>query len=136
MNVPNVAIKALVILALLYVLSLAHAITFPLIALITTGSVGTVILNLILLLVAVFVFAFIGSAIGKGIRSYKAPLIGLVMAYACSLAIGGLILLLGTLTIPNAPTINTNWLGSSLISHVLTVLIIGTSIMVAFLVAD
>lgn len=135
MNFGTVLVKALVILILLYLLSLAGAITFPLFAIIS-GSVATGFLSFLFLLLAVFVLAFIGSAIGKGIRSYKSPLLALFMAYASAFAIGGLILLLGTLTIPNAPTININWLGTTLISHVLTVLLIGTSIMIAFLVAD
>jgi hypothetical protein len=135
MNVGLVAVRALVILILLYLLSLGGAITFPLLAIITGFStVG--FFNFILFLLAIFVFAFIGSTIGKGIRSYKSPLIALLLAYASSLAIGGLILLLGLLSIPNAPTINVNWLGTTLISHVLTVILIGTFIMVAFLVGE
>ncbi len=135
MNFGTVLVKALVILILLYLLSLAGAIIFPLFAIIS-GSVATGFLSFLFLLLAIFVFAFIGSAIGKGIRSYKSPLLALFMAYVSAFAIGGLILLLGTLTIPNAPTINMTWLGTSLISRVLTVLLIGTSIMIAFLVAD
>ena len=135
MNFGQVAVKALAILILLYLLSIAGAINFPVIAIIT-GAAGAGFLNLIFLFLAIFVFAFIGSAIGKGIRSYKSPLTALLLAYASALAIGGLILLLGILSIPNAPTINVNWLGTTLISHVLTVLLIGTYLMVAFLVAD
>lgn len=135
MNIGTVLVKALVILILLYLLSLAGAIIFPLFAIIS-GSVTTGFLSFLFLLLAIFVFAFIGSAIGKGIRSYKSPLLSLFMAYVSAFAIGGLILLLGTLTIPNAPTINMTWLGTSLISRVLTVLLIGASIMIAFLVAE
>jgi hypothetical protein len=135
MNIGQVAIKTVVIIVILFLLSLAGAITFP-VATAVAGVAGVGIINFILLLFGVFILALVGNTIGKGIRGYKVPLLAIVLVYACSFAIGGLITVLGLLNVPYAPTINITWLGTTLVSRMLTILLIGTAIMVVFLVGE
>ncbi len=135
MNLGQVALKTIVIVIILFLLSLAGAITFP-VAAAVSGVAGIGIINFILLVLGVFVLALVGNTIGKGIRGYKVPLMAIILVYASSFAIGGLIAVLGLLNVPYAPSINITWLGTALISRMLTILLIGTAIMVVFLVGE
>jgi len=120
---------------ILVLLSFAGAITFPVLAVVTSVP-GTGILNLIFLFVAMLVLALIGSLLGRGIRGIKRPLEALLSAFAGSLAMGGVLALFAALNIPFTAHINLNWLGTSWYSSALAIFLIGTPIMLTFLVGE
>ncbi|QBD78914.1 hypothetical protein EPA93_24195 [Ktedonosporobacter rubrisoli] len=135
MNFGLLAIKSLVILALLFLLSLAGAVTFPVLAVVTgTSAVGLV--NLISLLVAVFILSILGNLLGRGIKGLKKPIEALILTYLGAFFMGGILSLFTYLNVPYAAHINLGWLGTNWYSSWLTMLLIGTTIMVVFLVGE
>jgi hypothetical protein len=127
--------RALVILVILILLSFAGAITFPVLSAVTSVP-GTGILNLIFLFVAMLALALIGSLLGKGIRGLKKPVEALLSAFVGSFAMGGVLALFAALDIPYTAHINLTWLGTNWYSASLAILLIGTPIMLTFLVGE
>ena len=85
MNFGSLALKAVVIIVLLFLLSLAGAITFPVLSVMTGGS-G--LASLLFLLVAMIVLSIIGNLIGRGIRGVKKPVEALILALGGSFVMG------------------------------------------------
>jgi hypothetical protein len=134
-NFGSLALRALMTLGLLIILSFAGAITFPVLSAITNLA-GTGILNLVFLFAATVVLAIIGSLLGKSIRSMKKPLEALLSTFASAFAMGGILSLFAALNIPYAAHINLTWLGTSWYSAMLAMFLIGTPIILIFLVGE
>ncbi len=135
MNFGMVALKALVVLVLLFLFSLAGALTFPTLASVT-GSNGAGLTSLLFLILAMLVLSIIGNLLGRGIRSIKKPLEALILTFVGSFFMGAALALFTVLNIPNTARINLNWLGLSWYSPFLTLLFIGAPLMLVFLVAE
>ncbi|GCF07253.1 hypothetical protein [Dictyobacter arantiisoli] len=135
MNFGSLAIKTLVVIILLFLLSLAGAITFPnLVA--ATNNAGAGLTGLLLLIAAILVLAVIGSLLGRGIRSLKKPFEVLLLSFVGAFFMGAALALFEVLRVPNAIIVNLNWLGAFWYSPLLALLFIGTPLMLIFLVAD
>ncbi len=104
MNFGMVALKALVVLVLLFLFSLAGALTFP--ALANIGASGTGLVSLLFLILAMLVLSIIGNLLGRGIRSIKKPLEALILAFVGSFFMGAALALFTVLNIPNTARVN------------------------------
>ena len=137
MNFGSVAIKALVVLATLYLLSLAGAITFSLLAVTTVGTVGGIV-GILLFLVAIFLLSLIGNLIAKGIKGVGVKNTGqaLLLAFVGAFSIGAILAAFVPLNIPYIIRVNLNWLGTSWYSPYLSLLFIGMPLMLIFFVGD
>ena len=133
MNFGSVAIKALAVLATLYLLSLAGAITFSLLTVTTVGTVGG-ILGILLFLVAIFLLTLIGNLIAKGIKSVKITAQALLLTFVGAFSIGAILAAFVPLNIPYIIRVNFNWLGTSWYSPYLSLLFIGMPLMLIFFV--
>ena len=136
MNFGSLAIKALFIILLLFLLSLANAITFPNVITSLTSNAGTGLTSIFLFLASILVLATLGSLLGRGIRSLKRPVEVLVLVFIGSFFLGAALALFEVLQIPNAIHVNLNWVGDSWYSPLLTLLLIGAPIMLVFMVSD
>jgi hypothetical protein len=134
MNFGMVALKALVVLVLLFLFSLAGALTFP--ALANIGASGAGLVSLLFLILAMLVLSIIGNLLGRGIRSIKKPLEALILAFVGSFFMGAALALFTVLNIPNTARVNLAWLGASWYSPFLALLFIGAPLMLVFLVAE
>jgi hypothetical protein len=134
MNFGSLALKAVVIIVLLFLLSLAGAITFPLFSVMTGTGAG--LASLLFLLLAMIVLSVIGNLIGRGIRSVKKPMEALVLTFVGSFFMGAALAIFLILKIPFTPNINVNWLGTAWYSPLLTFLFVGAPLMMVFLVTD
>lgn len=135
MNVVTIAIKSLFMGVILWLLSLAGAITFPLLPIIAGVSTGGVV-SILLFFIILFFIALIGYILGKGIRTAKKPVELIILTYAGALAMGGLVGLPSLLHLPSIANTNLSWFGGTWYSIPLALLIIGTSIMLLFVVGD
>ena len=135
MNFGSLAIRAVVVLLILFLLSLAGAITFPALSIIT-GSTGAGLTIILFLLVTTLVLSVIGNLLGRGIRTIKKPFEAFILTYVGSFFMGAGLALFALLNIPYTPRINLTWLGSAWYSPILALLFIGTSIMLVFLIGD
>ncbi len=135
MNFGSLAVKALVVIVLLFLLSLAGAVTFPALSVITSGA-GAGLTSLLFLLIAMLVLSIIGNLLGRGIRSVKKPLEALILTFIGSFFMGAALALFAVLNVPYTARINLGWLGSSWYSPILTLLFIGAPLMLVFLVAE
>ncbi|GAC1639587.1 MAG: hypothetical protein NVS4B9_32390 [Ktedonobacteraceae bacterium] len=134
MNFGMVALKALVIIVLLFLFSLAGAITFP--ALTTLSASGAGLTNLLILLLAMIVLSIIGNLLGRGIRSVKKPLEALILTFVGSFFLGAALALFTVLNIPGTARVNLVWLGTNWYSPFLALLFLGAPLMLVFLVAE
>jgi hypothetical protein len=66
----------------------------------------------------------------------KKPIEALLSAFAGSFAMGGVLALFAVLNIPYAARINPTWLGTNWYSAALAMFLIGTPIMLTFLVGE
>jgi len=131
-----VAIKTLVVLVLLYLFSLAGALTFPALAAITSGTEAE-ISSVLLFLVAMILLSLIGTLIARGIRSIiKESMKALLSTFVGSFFMGATLAFFALLNIPNTVRVNLNWLGTSWYSPLLTLLFIGIPLMLVFLFGD
>ena len=134
MNFGGLALKSLVIIAILFLLSLANAVTFPLVTALSNG--GTAITSLLFLILAVLVLSIIGNLLGRGIRSVKKPMEALVLAFVGSFFMGAALTLFAILNVPYTAQINLRWLGTSWYSPILALLFVGAPLMLVFMVAE
>lgn len=135
MNFGSLALKTGMLLVILFLLSLAGAISFPALSIIT-GSAGIGITSLLFLLLAMLILSVVGYLLGRGIRTVKKPLEAFLYTYIAALGIGAVLILFTALNIPYTVRINLNWLGTNWYSPLLSMLFIGTSIILVFLVGD
>ena len=135
MNFGSLAIKAVVVILLLFLLSLANAITFPNLAAVANNA-GTGLTSILLFLAAILVLSIIGSLLGRGIRSLKKPFEVLILAFIGSFFLGGALALFEVLNVPNAIHVNLNWVGTNWYSPLLALLFIGAPLMLVFMIGD
>ena len=134
MNFGALALKALVIIAILFLLSLAGAVTFPVLSVLSNG--GVAITSLLLLILAIIILSIIGNLLGRGIRSVKKPMEALILAFVGSFFMGAALTLFAILNIPYTARINLSWLGTNWYSPILALLFIGAPLMLVFMVAE
>src|SRR5450432_3253437 len=99
MNFGSVMVKALVVLVLLFLLSLAGAITFPLLT-VLTGGAGAGLSSILLFLLAIVLLSLVGNLIARGIRSVKKSVEALVLAFVGSFFMGAVLTIFALLNIP------------------------------------
>jgi len=137
MNFGSLALKALVVVALLFLLSLAGAVRFPALTNVTSGGVG--IAGILFLIIAMLILSVIGNLMGRGIRSVKKPPEVLFLSFVGAFFMGAVLALFAILNVPSVPSIasiNLNWLGTAWYSPFLALLFIGTPLILVFLVTD
>lgn len=135
MNFGSVMVKALVVLVLLFLLSLAGAITFPLLTVVTNGA-GAGLSSILLFLLAILLLSLVGNLIARGIKSVKKSGEGLLLAFVGSFFMGAILTIFALLNIPYTVRVNLAWSGNSWYSPILTLLFIGIPLMLVFLVGD
>jgi hypothetical protein len=135
MNIGSVMIKALIVLVMLYFLSLAGALTFPVLAVITSGT-GAGISGILLFLLAMILLSLVGNLIARGIKSVKKSFEALLLAFVGSFFMGAILAVFALLSIPYTVHVNLNWLGTSWYSPLLALLFIGVPLMIVFLVGE
>ncbi len=135
MNFGSVMIKALVVLVLLFLLSLAGAITFPLLT-VVTGGAGAGLTSILLFLLAIVLLALVGNLVARGIKSVKKSGEALPLAFVGSFFMGAILTIFALLNIPYTVRVNLAWTGNSWYSPILTLLFIGIPLMLVFLVGD
>ncbi len=134
MNFGALGLKAIVIIGILFLLSLAGAVTFPVFSVLSNGSL--VFTSLLFLIIAIIILSVIGNLLGRGIRSVKKPMEALVLAFVGSFFMGAALTLFAILNIPYTARINLNWLGTNWYSPILALLFIGAPLMLVFMVAE
>jgi hypothetical protein len=135
MNFGSVMVKALVVLVLLFLLSLAGAITFPLLT-VVTGGAGAGLSSILLFLLAIVLLSLVGNLIARGIRSVKKSTEALILTFVGSFFMGAVLTIFALLNIPYTVRVNLAWTGNSWYSPILTLFFIGIPLMLAFLVGD
>jgi hypothetical protein len=135
MNFGAIALKSLVIIAILFLLSLAGAVTFPAAAIFSNGG-GVALTGLLFLILAIIILSVIGNLLGRGIRTVKKPIEALVLAFIGSFFMGAALALFAILKIPYTASVNLVWLGTNWYSPFLALLFIGAPLMLVFMVAE
>ena len=135
MNVGTLVTKTLVALVVLFLLSLAGAITFPLFSAITSGT-ATGFTSILLFLLAIALLAVVGSLLARGIRSVKKSVEALAMGFVGAFAMGGILAIFAQLNVPYTVRVNLSWTGTSWYSSLLSLLFIGIPLMFVFLIGD
>jgi hypothetical protein len=136
MNFGSVMIKALVVLVLLYLLSLANAITFPFTTIFTAGAAAG-LTSILLFLLAIVLLALFGTMIAKGIKSVKKSGEALLLAFVGSFFMGAVLTIFTILQIPYTITVHLSWAGgTNWYNSLLTLFFIGIPLMLTFLVGD
>jgi hypothetical protein len=135
MNFGSVVIKALLALAVLFLLSLAGALSFPAFSVITGGT-GVGLTGFLLFILALVLFSLIGNLLAKGIRGMKKSAEALLMGFVSAFAMGGILLILSVLNVPYTVQVHLNWTGTSWYSPFLTLVFIGIPLMFVFLLGD
>ena len=135
MNFGSVMIKALIVLVLLFLLSLAGAVTFPLFSVVTSGA-GAGVSSILLFLLAVVLLAMVGNLIARGIKSVKKSGESILLAFIGSFFMGAILTIFALLNIPYTIRVNLAWTGTSWYSSLLTLFFIGVPLMLVFLVGD
>jgi hypothetical protein len=135
MNFGSVLVKALVVLVMLYLLSLAGALTFPVLAVITSGT-GAGISSLLLFLLAMVLLSLVGNLMARGIKAVKKNFEAVLLVFVGSFFMGAILAIFALLNIPYTVRVNLNWLGTSWYSPILALLFIGAPLMLVFLVGE
>jgi hypothetical protein len=135
MNFGSVMVKALVVLVLLFLLSLAGAITFPLLTVITGGA-GAGLSSILLFLLAIVLLSLVGNLVARGIKSVKKSGEALPLVFVGAFFMGAILTIFALLNIPYTVRVNLAWTGTNWYSPILTLLFIGIPLMLVFLVGD
>ena len=133
MNMPKMLLSVVMVFLLLFVFSLVGALTFPPFPS-ANNTITTYLVDFLFLLLPVILLTLIASFLGTGIRSVKKSLQALGLAYVSALVIGGALALLTEFNFPYSAHVNFGWLGSSWYSPWLTLFLIGSPIILAFVV--
>ena len=132
MNIVKWIIRVVFVFLILFILSLAGAISFP------SFSGGNVITTypteLAFLLLSVIVLTVIAYLLGRGIRSVKGSFEAAGFAYISALIVGGVLALLTFFNFPYALHVNLFWLGSNWYAPWIVALLIGAPIMLVFVI--
>ncbi len=135
MNFGSVVVKALIILLLLFLLSLAGAITFPVLAVITSGT-SAGISSILLFLLAMILISLVGNLLARGIKGVKKNVEAIILVFVGSFFMGAILAVFALLNIPYTVRVNLNWLGTSWYSPILALLFIGIPLLIVFLVGE
>jgi hypothetical protein len=130
MNFGTIALKTVIVLVILFLLSLAGALTFPAAGIFSGGGAG--LASLLYLILAMLILSVVGNLLGRGIRTIKKPLDGLILTFVGAFFIGSILAIFAILNIPYAVRLNLNWLGTSWYSPLLSLLFIGTPLMLVY----
>ncbi len=133
MSFGKLITNIVVVVLLLFIFSYTGAITFPTV-LSVNNPLGSGLLGILFFLLSMVILVGIGSFLGSGIRSMKKPFEALVLAYISALIVGGILALFTLLNFPYSAHINLYWLGRAWYDPWLTVFLIGTPIMLAFII--
>jgi amino acid transporter len=131
MNFGSVVVKALVTVVVLFLLSLAGAITFPVLAVITSGT-NVAIISILLFLLAMLLLALLGTLIARGIKSVKRTFEAILLAFVGALFLGAILAVFALLNIPYTIRVNLNWLGTAWYAPLLSLLFIGAPLMLVY----
>ena len=135
MKLNSLLIKTVAVILLLFLLSLANAISFPAFSTVASNS-GTGFSGLLLFLGLMIILSIIGNLLGTGIRTIKKPLEALLIAFVGSFFMGAILVIFTVLNLPAAVRVNLTWLGTSWYSAFLAFLFIGSPLMVVFIVVE
>lgn len=132
MKLNSLLVKTVTVIILLFLLSLANAISFP-----TFSTVsGTGFSGLLLFLGLMLIISIIGNLLGAGIRTIKKPLEALLIAFVGSFFLGATLVIFTVLNLPGTVRVNLIWLGTSWYSAFLAFLFIGAPLMLVFIVVE
>ena len=132
MNFVKWIIRVVFVFLILYILSLAGAISFPSFS--GDSIIKTDTIELAFLLLSIIVLTIIAYLLGRGIRSMKGSLEAAAFAYISALIVGGVLALLTLFNFPYAVHVNLSWLGSSWYEPWIIALLIGAPIMLIFVI--
>ncbi|SRR6266567_8760930 len=135
MKLNSLLLKTVAVILLLFLLSLAGAITFPGFSTVAS-STGTGLSGLLLFLGLMIILSIIGNLLGAGIRTIKKPLEALIIAFVGSFFMGAILIIFTVLNLPGTVRVNLAWLGTSWYSAFLAFLFIGAPLMLVFIVVD
>ena len=135
MNFGAVIIKAFLAIIVLFLLSLAGALTFPVFTAITGGG-GVGLTGLLIFLLAIILFSLIGNLLARGIRGAKKSVEALILGFVGAFSIGGILVILSVLNVPYTVQVNLGWTGTNWYSPFLTLIFIGIPLMFVFLLGD
>jgi hypothetical protein len=135
MKLNSLLLKTVAVILLLFLLSLANAISFPAFADVA-GNTGGGFSGLLLFLGLMIVLSIIGNLLGAGIRTIKKPLEALLIAFVGSFFMGAILIIFTVLNLPGTVRVNLGWLGGNLYSEFLTFLLIGAPLMIVFIVVE
>ena len=134
MNFGSVAIKTVIVLVVLFLLSLTGALTFPALSAITTGGAG--ITSLLFFLLALFVLSLVGNLLARGVKGAKKSGEAAILGFVGAFALAGILAIFTVLNVPYTVRLNLAWTGTSWYSAFLTLLFIGVPLMFVFLLGD
>lgn len=134
MNLNSLLLKTVTVILLLFLLSLAGAITWPSFSTINNTNIG--LSGLLLFLGLMITLSVVGNLLGRGIRTIKKPIEALVIAFVGSFFMGATLIIFTVLNVPATLRLNVNWLGASWYSMFLTFLFVGAPLMLVFIVVD
>jgi hypothetical protein len=132
MKLNSLLIKTVAVIMLLFLLSLANAISFPAFSSVS----GTGFSGLLLFLGLMIIVSVVGNLLGAGIRTIKKPLEALLIAFVGSFFLGAILIIFTVLNLPGTVRVNLTWLGTSWYSAFLTFLFIGAPLMLVFIVVE
>ena len=128
-------LKTVTVSLLLFLLSLANAISFPAFSDVASNAGGG-FSGLLLFLGLMIILSIVGNLLGAGIRTIKKPLEALLIAFVGSFFMGAILLIFTVLNLPGAVRVNLTWLGTSWYSAFLAFLLIGAPLMIVFVVVE
>jgi hypothetical protein len=129
----RILVNVLIVLLVLILFSFIGAIVYPSVPG-ATGALDIYAHNFFLLIIPVILMATIAHFLGRGIRAIKNSFEALGLAYVGAFIIGGVLAFLSLLDLSYSAHVNFLWLGGSWYSPWMTIFLIGTPIMLAFLV--
>src|SRR5689334_17389526 len=133
MKLNSLLVKTVAVILLLFLLSLANAISFPAFSDVA-GNTGAGFSGLLIFLGLMIVLSIIGNLLGAGIRTIKKPLEALLIAFVGSFFMGAILIIFTVLNLTGTVHVNLGWLGTSWYSEFLTFLLIGAPLMIVFIV--
>ena len=134
MKLSSLLLKTVTVIVILFLLSLANAITFPAFSDVAGGTAG--FSGLLLFLGLMIIVSVVGNLLGAGIRTIKKPLEALLIAFVGSFFMGAILVIFTVLNLPGTVRVNLTWLGASWYSAFLAFLFIGAPLMIVFIVVD
>src|SRR5579875_3289779 len=125
------ALQMAFVLFVLIVLAAAGALTFPGIS--SLGAVAsTPPANLFFLLLSIIVLTLMAFALGRGIKSIKSTFEGVLLAFASSIMIGGILSLLAVFKFPYSIQMNLTWLGPNWYDPWIAAFLVGAPILLVY----